>query len=529
MPRRDALKHSAACGLAIAATASLGFAAPADSPGAIAGEPRGEQAGRQVLANGGNAVDALVAAALTAMASSPHQTGPGGYGGVMLIVPSDHRAPIAIDYNGPAPQALQKDTFKPGPDGKVPGQINERGWLASGVPGILAGLQLALDRYGTRKFGDLAQPAITLARDGFELDSRLAAILRTQAAVLAQDAGSRKLYFNDDKPLAAGARFRNPELADLLQTLANRNSVASFYSGDIADRIAEAFQQHGGLLSRKDLADYRPREVAAPAIDWGDYKIHTAPLTAGGITVLQALNTLKALGQVTLQARIDALRLAWYDRLTQFGDPDFVDVPVERLLSDDYAKEAAAKVRSAVEAQKPVAIPPIVPRNQSGTIHLSAVDRQGMLACATLTHGGSFGARVTVDGLGLTLGHGMSRFDIGPEHPNAPAPGKRPLHNMCPTIVMHGGRRAFALGARGGRRIPNAVFEVLLGLVAQGKSLPDALAAPRLHTEGGLQVTFEPRWPADDRDACQRLGYTVKTGDAAVVSAVSFDHQSGTR
>lgn len=528
MPRREALKETAACGLAIAAATSVSLSAPPDSPGAIAGEPRGEETGRRVLADGGNAVDALVAGALTAMVSSPHQTGVGGYGGVMVIATTDGQPPIAIDFNGPAPQALTKNAFRPGPDGKVPGQINERGWLASGVPGVLAGLQLALDRYGTRRFGELAQGAIALARDGFAIDSRLAAILRTQAPVLAQDPGSRKLYFRDDKPLGTGDHFRNPELAELLTTLAQRNSVASFYQGDIADRLVDAFAQHGGLLTRQDLAAYRPREAATLAIDWGDYQIHTAPLTAGGITVLQALKTLKSLGQTTTQARIDALRLAWHDRLTQMGDPDFVAVPVDRLLSDGYAGVSAERVHAAVQAQQPLKLPAAASRDQNGTIHLSVVDRQGMLACATLTHGGSFGARITVEGLGLTLGHGMSRFDVDPDHPNAPGPGKRPLHNMCPTIVTKGGKGIFALGARGGRRIPNAVFEVLLALV-QGKSLADSLAAPRLHTEGDLQVTFEPRWPVEDRDACQRLGYTVKTGDSAVVSAVSFDHQRGTR
>jgi gamma-glutamyltranspeptidase/glutathione hydrolase len=147
-------------------------------------------------------------------------------------------------------------------------------------------------------------------------------------------------------------------------------------------------------------------------------------------------------------------------------------------------------------------------------------DRQGNLAALTLTHGGSFGARVTVPALGLTLGHGMSRFDPHAGHPNAPGPHKRPLHNMCPTIVSKSGRPMFAVGARGGRKIPNAVTEVLLQLVARGKALPDAVAAPRLHTEGTLPVNFEKAWSASHLDALKDRGYAVTTAASATVSAV---------
>src|SRR5262249_11948180 len=152
------------------------------------------------------------------------------------------------------------------------------------------------------------------------------------------------------------------------------------------------------------------------------------------------------------------------------------------LLSEAYARQSAARVEAALRDSKPVAAESDG-RAADGTVHLSAADTQGNLVALTLTHGGHFGARVTVDGLGLTLGHGMSRFDPRPGRPNSPGPGKRPLHNMCPTVVLRAGKPILALGGAGGRKIPNAVFEVLLQYVGRDASLEDAIAAPRLHTE----------------------------------------------
>jgi gamma-glutamyltranspeptidase/glutathione hydrolase len=249
--------------------------------------------------------------------------------------------------------------------------------------------------------------------------------------------------------------------------------------------------------------------------------------------VLQALAILRALDWEKLpadftrtHARVEALRFAWHDRLKLLGDPEKTKVPVAKLLSANYAREAAAQIRRVVKEGK------LLPfetesRVQPGTIHLSAVDAEGNMAACTLTHGGSFGARVTVDELGLTLGHGMSRFEPGPGHPNSPGPGKRPLHNMCPTIVLRDGRPVLAIGARGGRQIPNALFAALTGFIAMGRSMGEAVAAPRLHTEGNANLQVEKTWPADEVDALKRVGYHVKTGFAAVISAVSFNPKNG--
>jgi gamma-glutamyltranspeptidase/glutathione hydrolase len=281
------------------------------------------------------------------------------------------------------------------------------------------------------------------------------------------------------------------------------------------------------------MAAYRPLEASPLELGWGGQAIYTAPLTAGGATVLQALRALQALDWARLapavqtHARIEALRLAWRDRLAFFGDPRHVHVPLERLLSSDYARECAARIEAAIKAGKPLELPAAAPKNHGGTISLSAVDRNGMLAVVTLTHGSSFGARVTIEGMGLTLGHGMSRFDPEPDHPNAPGPGKRPLHNMCPTIVARDGQPFLAVGGRGGRRIVNAVFDFLLPLVARRRSPEEAMATLRLHTEGDQSVVLEPAWPDEEAETLRKLGLTVTRGSSAVLSAAWRDPNSG--
>lgn len=533
--RREVLKRTGAVLLGTVLSPVSQAARAADGPkGCVVGQAQAAQVGAEVLAAGGNAVDAAVAAALTATVVAVADCGIGGYGGHLVLALDGGKKITAIDFNTAAPRGLRPEHFPLDDKGNVKGQVNLYGWLAAGVPGTLAGLQLALDRYGTMSFARLVQPAIRHARAGFELPTSLAIAIRTARGRLEQDPGSARLFLEKGEPRKPGSLFRNPDLADLLQGLAERKSVEPFYRGDLARRLAAAFKKHGGLVTEEDLAAYQAREVEPLALTWRGHTIHTAPLTAGGASVLQALAILKALGWERwrdqdardLHARLEALRIAWNDRLRLLGDPEKVKVPLDRLLSEGHAKQMAARVEAALRDGKPVAAQ-TDGRGADGTIHLSAADARGNLASLTLTHGGSLGARVTVEGLGLVLGHGMSRFDPRPDHPNAPGPGKRPLHNMCPTVVLRDGKPVLALGGRGGRRIPNAVFEVLARYVGRSASLEDAVAAPRLHTDGGLNVAIEAKAPKTDAEHLRKLGYTVTTGSSAVVSAVEVDAGSG--
>jgi gamma-glutamyltranspeptidase / glutathione hydrolase len=504
------------------------------SSGLVNGQVQGAEAGNAVLAAGGNAVDAAVCAALVAGVVAVPNCGIGGYGGHMVIGSPGGKV-TAIDFNTTAPAAAKPDMFGADEKGVVKGQANSFGWLAAGVPGTLAGLQLALDRLGTKKFPELVQPAIRYARDGFPVAKGFAAALKSSRDRLAKDPGSARLFFSKGEPLVEGATFRNPDLAAMLQALADKGRVDDFYAGRIAEKIAAAFRQNGGLVTAEDLAGYKAAEIKPLALNWQKHTIHTPPPTAGGLTFLEALAILKELkwaeqdpkDPAAAQARVEALRIAWDDRLRLLGDPKFADVPVERLLSEKYVRQCADRVRTAARANKPVDAKSDH-RPAGGTIHLNAVDSSGLAVALTLTHGNGFGANVTVDGLGLVLGHGMSRFDPRPGRPNSIAGGKRPLHNMCPTVVTRDGKPLLAVGATGGRRIVNTVFDVLAYRLGEGKPLAEAVKAPRVHTEGDLDLILEKDWPAEVVKRLKDCGYAVKAGGAATATAIERDPKAGT-
>lgn len=510
-----------------------GGAAPPPRRGLVVGQAAAARAGHEMLDAGGNAVDAAVAAALAAAVVAVPGCGIGGYGGHLVIAKPRGKV-FAIDFNSAAPAAMKPTTFAADDKGRVKDDVNTYGWLAAGVPGTVDGMRLALEKYGTRRFADVVAPAVRFARDGFVVSKSLADAVVRSGKRLAADPGSKGLFFVKEQPLAAGARYRNPDLAALLETLAKKGA-REFYEGQTARTIAKAFAAGGGLVSEKDLAAYQAREVKPHTLEYGGHTIHTAPLTAGGLTILQVLATLEALNwakwdredPARAQARLEALRIGWHDRLALLGDPDQVKVPVEKLLSKRHAEHSADRVRAAVKAKRPVKGDGDG-RDSGGTIHLTAVDGSGTMVALTLTHGGAFGAQVTVPGLGLLLGHGMSRFDPRAGRANSPGPGKRPLHNMCPAVVTKDGVPLLALGATGGRRIPNTVFDVLVGRYVEGRSLAEAVKAPRMHTEGETTVTVEASWPSAEVKRFEEAGYQVRRGPAASLNAIEREAKSGT-
>lgn len=528
LDRRSFLAAAGGTLTGIAATRAFGAGEPNPPHGIVVGNPEAAEAGAEILAAGGNAVDAIVAAALTAGVTAIPSCGIGGYGGHMIVGMASGKV-SSIDFNTAAPAAARADMFAVDDKGNVKDKANSVGWLAAGVPGILAGLQLALDKFGTQRFAQVVQPAIRTARDGFAVPVSFKFWLDPAVAKMKPDPASVRLFMPEGKILNRGDHFRNPQLADLLQQLAEAGSVEPFYRGEIARKIVAQFKKNGGIVTEQDFAEYRAIEQAPYQLDWLGNTIATAPLTAGGLTMLQAFAALAALDwqrmakadPTRFQAMLESLRIAWGDRLRYFGDPRYVDVPVERLLSDKYARESAQKIRTALAEKRPVPVS-TDGRTAGGTINLSACDAKGTVAALTLTHGESFGARVTVDGLGLLLGHGMSRFDSVPGKLNSIAPGKRPLDNMTPSVVLRGGRPVVALGGAGGRRIPNAIFQSLLHFVAEDRPIDASVHAPRIHTEGGLDVNVERGIPQANIDYLKQVGYRIKPPIGAFVSAVQF-------
>ena len=524
--RRELLALTGRAIVAGALSPHLGFGAAESSEntfGVVVGDPVAAKVGERILRDGGNAIDAAVASAFAAGIASPSKCGIGGYGGHAMIALAGGKKITAIDFDSTAPGAARSDMFPLDASGRVQGNVNVHGWLAAGVPGTLAGLQLALERYGSRSLRDVLAPAIQLCEDGVHV-----------APIKGIDDASR----NDPRPDSAQGAFiprekqRNRALAQLLKTLAARNTAESFYRGDIAGQIAAAFKQGGGLVTADDLAAYQARETTPLTFEWNGATLHTVPLPATGLLLLEAFGILHALDWPRLSApermhaKLEALRIAWADRLRTFGDPDFVPDPAGKLVSRAHVSAMAEKISAALEAKKAVPLS-VEPNRAGGTTHISAVDRHGNMMAVTLTHGGSYGARVSVEKLGIVLGHGMSRFDPRPGRPNSAGPRKRPVTNMCPTIVTRDGQPVFAVGGAGGTRIPNSIYEVLLNVVGLGATIENAMAAPRLNADGTLNISLEKKFPAEDEAFFKQIGYKVARTGSAYVSAVARDLRTG--
>lgn len=521
LSRREALRLAGGAVLAGGlAPELLRSASGAPTPrGSIVGNPVAARAGERVLQEGGNAIDAAITAAFAATVCSQVNCGLGGYGGHAVIALAGGMGVTSVDFNSTAPAAAHAAMFPLDEKGAVRGGVNTRGWLAAGVPGTLAGLELIQTRFGTRSLRQCLQPALALAESGVHA-----------GPIRAVDGAA-----SGDRPgetLADRAKRRNQDLIGSLRQLAADNSAESFYRGDIAVRLAAAFERHGGLVTRADLAAFRAREVPPLTLEWNGHVLHTAPLTATGALLLEAYAALRALDwnrlspEDRLHAKLEALRLAWADRTRHWGDPEHVKVPLDRLLSPAQAERNASLIRTALDRRQPVRLD-VDPSRAGGTINLSAADRDGNLIAITLTHGGGHGAQVVADGLGIILGHGMSRFDPRPGLPNSPGPGKRPINNMCPTIVTRGGVPVLAAGGAGGTRIPNSLYEVLLSHVGLGASLDEALASPRLDTSGTLQLTLEKKHSAADEAFFRARGYTTRRGPSANISLAAFDPATG--
>lgn len=496
---------------------------------AMTGHPQAVQVGQQVFAQGGNAVDAIVAGALMAGVVALPSTGIGGYGGAAIVGGLPDNRISAIDFNGTAPMAMRENQYEA--MGAAGAAARMTGWTSVGVPGVLAGLQKLLELHGTWPLARVMEPAIQAANDGFVINQSLAKQIAEHGKVLARDPGSRKLFFSANETPKAGSKFRNPELGKLLELLASDGNVEAFYRGRFAEQIAAQCQQQGGWLTKEDMHGFQARSVEPISLQWRDATIHTLPPTSGGLTVLQTLQTLLALDwpraiapEQRAIALVEAMRVAWHDRLTKLGDPHFTYSPKKELLGRQTADQAAQRIRENLMQGKPLA-GTSDGRSAGGTIHLNAIDEKGLSVALTFTHGDGFGSHVTVDGLGLLLGHGLSRFSTEIGHPNSPASGKRPLHNMCPTIVTRNGQVDLAIGATGGRRIVNAVTNVLAHYLADEMNIREAIKQPRLHTEGDLNVVAEAESTAADK--LTRYGFVVNRANVANLTAIRR-HKDGT-
>jgi len=517
----------------------------------VAEHPLGAEVGAGILARGGNAVDAAVATAFAMPVVEPFMSTIAG-GGSFLVHMARKGETIAIDANVEAPGACHEGCY-PLTEGqgvglftwrRVVDDANMYGPRSVAVPGSVAGLCLALERYGTMELADVLAPAIALAEDGFTPDWYVALTMATYCREIAAFPETARTYLRDGhyvlRPPAMadsaidGDRLRQPDLAQSLRLIA-KEGPAAFYRGAIADAIHEEMRRTGGFLTRDDLAGYAPRVLSPLRGQYRAVDLAFVPGATGGITALQMLNTLAQFPstRVTyrtpagLHLRAEAIRRAFEDRFRYLGDALRTTAPWSGLASAKYAAALARTIkpggpRSAVAPPDPWAYEagaPAAGRRRGTaaaaaatgdcTTHICAIDAQRNMVSFTNTAVSLFGSRMVVPGTGILLQNGMIWFDPEPGRPNSVAAGKRPLVNMVPVLGFRRGQPSFALGAPGGRKIVSIVPQVVSNMLDAGDSPQAAMEAPRLHSEGG------DLW-VDDRVGGRSLAALGKMGHPVV-------------
>jgi gamma-glutamyltranspeptidase/glutathione hydrolase len=454
------------------------------------------RAGVDVLKAGGNAVDAAVAAGYALAVTFPEAGNLGG-GGFMTVRFHDGRTAF-IDFRETAPAAATATMYLDASGNPVP-ERSRRGHLAVGVPGTVAGLELARTRFGTRSRSSLMASAIGLARDGFVLDQGDADMLADAAAEFRKDAPSAAIFLNHGQPWKPGQRLVQTDLARSLSAIASAGPAA-FYNGAIAAKIAAASKAGGGILSGADFAAYHARELKPLECDYRGYHLISAPPpSSGGVVLCETFNILEGypLGELGFHSAAgthlltEALRRAYHDRNLNLGDPSFVTVDTAHFIDKGYA----ATLRQGIDPNRatPSSSLPAPGLGQEGqnTTHFSIVDKDGNAVSLTYTLNDWFGAHVTAAGTGILLNDEMDDFSAKPGAPNmyglvegsnnAVAPGKRPLSSMTPTIVTKEGKLVMVVGTPGGSRIPSAVIETISNVIDFGMTVTEAVDAPRIH------------------------------------------------
>jgi len=476
--------------------------------------------GLQVMARGGNAVDAAAAASLVVGITNPSSCGIGG-GGFMLIYMARQNEIYALDYRERAPATASPELYIR--DGKPIDDRTRTGPLAVAVPGEIYGLNKAIHRFGTMKFSDVAAPAIAIARDGFPCGKHLADEIKRNQADLARDPELKKVFLHaDGSPRTEGETIVEADLAHTLQTFNNR-PVSNYYHGPVSRVMVDYLKPLGGLISTADLDDYTSVWRQPVHHSYRGYDVYSMPPpSSGGVTLLESLAALSSgnmaglgLDSPAYLARlIEILRQGFVDRAV-FGDPAFVDVPVGMLLSPEHIAQMREQAFGH-HGKRPAA-----QAHDHGTSHLCVVDADGNVVSLTTTINTPFGAKIMVPKLGIILNNEMDDFGLAPgvpnvyglkgSNPNAIEPGKRPVSSMMPTIVFRNHKPVLAIGGSGGPTIISGTLQVALAILDSHLSPERAVALPRIHEQASPDtVLVEAKMPKATVAALAKMGYNTR-------------------
>ncbi len=483
--------------------------------------------GVAILKQGGNAVDAAVAAAYALAVVHPCCGNIGG-GGFATLVLADGTKTF-LDFREEAPGAATPTMYLD-TEGNVIEGLSLRGYKAVGVPGTVLGLDTLLARYGTLPRAMVMAPAIDLAEAGFVLSDGDAAILALGADAFSEQPNVAAIFLDHGKPWQAGDRLVQKDLAATLKRIAVDGPDA-FYKGPVAAAVVAASRANGGILAMKDFADYSVAETPPVTCDYRGYAIVSAPPPSSGGTILcEILNILEGYPMADLGYQsaagihfmVEAMRHAFLDRNSALGDPAFVDNPVERLLSKDYAAAIRATIAPDKATKSADLRPGVAPHEGINTTHVSIVDKDGNAVSLTYTLNAYFGAKVIAGDTGFFLNDEMDDFAIKPGaanmfglvqgSANAIEPGKRPLSSMSPTVVTKDGKPFLVVGAHGGPRIITIVVQTIIDVIDHGMDIQEAVNAARIHHQWLPDKVFVER-RALSPDTAERLaamGYTLE-------------------
>ncbi len=490
----------------------------------VSAQPEASEAGAEVLMRGGNAIDAAMTAALVQGVVDPQMTGIAGFGNCQIYMPNKG-VHTCIDFHGKTPLAATPQMWehllisetRDGFGFVLQGNVNDLGYQAITTPGSLKAYGEAAAEFGTWEWRDICQPAINYANNGFAVRPAMynwwvngASLGRTDvSARLGLTAAGRRLYFRKDGTLKMmGDHFENPDLGRTLARIA-QHGTDIFYHGEIAEEIAADMQAHDGLLSAEDLASYSTTRTDPLTGSYRGLEVATNHPPGGGVMLLQMLNVLEQfdlaeLGHNTtdyLRVVCEAMKAATADKEAFVGDPAFVDVPLQKLTSKDYAASIATRIRNGEHINVDRLLP-----EAKDTTHVAVIDADGN--CVTMTHSLGMPSGVITEGLGFMYNGCMGVFDPRPGRAGSVAPGKSRFSSLCPTMVFEHGAPRVILGAPGGTQIAMGVLQTLLNIIDHNMSVTDAVAAPRFSATSNV-IDIMNRIPEYVVAPLRQQGYEV--------------------
>ena len=460
----------------------------------------------EILAGGGNAIDAGAALGFALAVTLPRAGNIGG-GGFMLVHIAELDKTIAIDFRETAPASADRDMFFDANGNVVLDETYRFSHKSSAVPGSVAGLAHIVQEYGTMSLAEVLEPAIRLARDGINVTYDLAADLARSQRLKNNPASLQKFYKPDGSNYEVGELFKQPDLAWTLSEIAE-HGVSAFYSGSVAKKIVASMEAHNGLITMEDLADYKVLEREPVRSTYRGYTIEAMPApSSGGTHVIQMLNILENFplakmgpeSSDALHVMAEAMKFSYADRSKYLGDPDFVEVPTETLISKAYAKDLAKRI----SMERALSSDQVEPGNlaiyeSDETTHYSVVDDEGNMVGNTYTLMFSFGSGVVIEGTGILMNNNMGNFTLRSDIPDAfglmgsennlISPNRRPVSSMSPVLVSRDGAPLLMTGSPGGSKIISANMQMILNVVEFGMNIADAAVAPRIHHQWKPEV-----------------------------------------